>query len=87
MTLVLDIAWLLVKVLSYGGFIVCFAGVIIFGWYFVRLNARAARSDTAGIPREAWRGRGAMFGIRVLGFGAGMQIASIILSVALPGRL
>lgn len=84
---ILDGAWALVKILSYGGLALALGGVAVFGWYFIRLNARAVHGDQAGIPREAWRGKGARLGIRILACGAAMQIASIMLSVALPGRL
>jgi hypothetical protein len=87
MAYVLDGAWLLVKFMSLGSLAVALAGVAIFGWYFVRINARAVRNDTSGIPRAAWRGRGAIFGLKVFASGAAMQIASIALSAVLPGRL
>ena len=58
MNLLFDAAWLLIKVLSYGGLAVALLGVAIFGWHFVRLNARAGRGDSGDIPRIlAWSGR------------------------------
>ena len=83
----LDGAWMLVKTLSFGGFAVALAGVAVFGWYFVRINAQAVHNDTGAIPPEAWRGEGAIFGLKILATGAAMQIAAMVLAAILPGRL
>jgi hypothetical protein len=85
MTHISDIAWIVVKTLSFGGLAVALAGVAIFGWYFVRLNAIAARGETNQIPSESWRGPGAKLGLAVLTGGAGMQLASYLLAVLLRG--
>ena len=86
MTFLHDGAWILVKTLSYGGLAVALLGVAIFGWHFVRINARAGRGDTNEVPRESWRGRGATLGLKVLLTGAGMQVASFLLSGVLQIR-
>ena len=86
MTLVLNIAWVLIKIFSYGGIAAAFAGVAVFGFHFVRLNARAARTDSSAVPSDSWRGRGAMLGMTILAAGAGMQLAAYLLSAVLPGR-
>jgi len=78
--------WLLQKALSYGGLVMALAGVAIFGWYFIRLNAVAAKSDAAEIPAESWRGPGAQFGLIVFAAGMGLAMASIILTSAPDGR-
>ncbi len=87
MNIVLDIAWLLVKILSYGGLAVALLGVAIFGWHFVRINARAGRGETSAVPAASWRGPGATLGLKILLLGAGLQVASFFLSAVLPPRL
>lgn len=87
MTLILDAAWILVKTLTYGGLAVSLAGVAIFGWHFVRLNAVAAQGDSGDIPPESWRGPGARLGLMVLAGGAGLQLAAVMLASLIPGRV
>ena len=82
----LDIAWILVKILSFGGLALVLAGVGVFGWHFVRLNAIAGRSEGNQVPPESWRGRGARMGLAILAGGAGVQIAAMVLAALLPGR-
>jgi hypothetical protein len=82
----LDAAWLLQKAFSLGGLVLALAGVAIFGWHFVRLNAQAARGDSEAIPVEAWRGAGARFGYSIFAAGVTLAVASMILSAALPNR-
>lgn len=62
----LDIAWILVKILSFGGLAVALAGVGVFGWNFVRQNAIAGQSEGDQVPPESWRGRGARMGLAIL---------------------
>jgi hypothetical protein len=83
---ILDAAWLLPSILKYAGIIVALGGVAIFGWYFVRANARAAREEDAEGGSVAWGGAGAKTGIKVLGLGMALQIAAFLLAVVLPGR-
>jgi len=85
--MLLDAAWLLQKTLSLGGLVLALAGVAIFGWYFVRLNALAAHGDSGKVPPEAWRGPGARFGYSIFAAGVVMAVASMILGGTLPGRL
>jgi hypothetical protein len=82
----LDIAWILVKILSFGGLALLLAGVGVFGWHFVRLNAIAGRGEGDQVPPESWRGRGARMGLTILVGGAGVQIAAMVLAALLPGR-
>jgi hypothetical protein len=82
----LDIAWILVKTLSFGGLAVALAGVGVFGWHFVRSNAIAGRGEGDHIPAESWRGSGARLGMMIVAAGAGLQIASMLLAALLPGR-
>ncbi len=82
----LDIAWILVKILSFGGLALLLAGVGVFGWHFVRLNAIAGRGEGDQVPPESWRGRGARMGLTILAGRAGVQIAAMVLAALLPGR-
>lgn len=66
--------------LSFGGLAIAFAGVAIFGWYFVLINARAAQVEMNKIPRSSWHGKGAMRGLRTLALGITLQLASFILA-------
>ena len=55
MTLFLNFAWTFVGVLKFGGLAVALIGVAVFGWYFVRGNARAARDNADKIPSSSCR--------------------------------
>jgi hypothetical protein len=84
--MLLDTAWLLQKILSLGGLAAALAGVAVFGWHFVRINALAARGDTEEIPASSWRGIGARYGLTILAAGVALAVASMILAASLPGR-
>ena len=84
--MLLSAAWLLHKTLSLGGLAVALAGVAIWGWHFVRINALAARGDTSEIPPESWRGAGARYGLLLLAVGVALALASMVLGAILPGR-
>ena len=86
MTFALNAAWLFSKFLSYGGLAAALAGVAVFGWHFVRINAAAGRSESGDVPPESWRGQGAKQGYRIMLAAAAMVIFSIALASALPGR-
>ena len=85
--MLLDAAWLLVRILNWGSLVVELAGVTIFGWQFVRINAAAARTETNQIPHSSWRGPRAKQGFLIAVIGAVMQVVSIILATGLPGRV
>jgi hypothetical protein len=61
--------------------------VALFGWHFVRANARAARKDAGDDAPVAWGGAGAMQGLKILGLGLGVQFAAFVLMLLLPGRM
>jgi hypothetical protein len=86
MTFALNAAWLFSKFLSYAGLATALAGVAVFGWHFVRINAAAGRSESGEVPAESWRGQGAKLGYRIILAGAAMLVFSIALASALPGR-
>jgi hypothetical protein len=82
----LDAGWLLQKTLSLGGLIIALAGVAVFGWHFVRLNALAAHGETGKVPPDSWRGPGARFGLSLLAAGVALAVAAMILAASLPSR-
>lgn len=84
--MVLDAAWVLIRYLSWGGLAAALAGVVVFGRHFIRINAAAAQGDNAKVPSSSWRGQRAQFAYLMVAIGAGMQIASFILAVTVPGR-
>jgi hypothetical protein len=86
MTQLLAVAWLLQKTLNFAGVAGAFAGVAIFGWYFVRINALAAQGETGDIPPESWRGPGARYGLFIFAAGVTLALASMVLASMLPGR-
>lgn len=87
MTVLLDMGWALVAIFRYGSLAVALAGVAVFAKDFIILNARAARAGSGEIPVESWRGPGAMMGAKLLGAGALLLAASLLLSAILPPRL
>jgi hypothetical protein len=86
MGILLDAAWLVVAVFKYGSIIVALTGVAIFGFYFVRDNARAARRGENAVPAAAWRGDGPRLGAWLLVTGVVLQLISIVIAAAVPGR-
>jgi hypothetical protein len=87
MAVFLNLAWMFVGVLKFGGLAVALSGVAVFGWYFVRGNAQAARDNADKVPSSSWRGPGPIFGAKILGTGIALQVMSALLAAALPGRL
>jgi hypothetical protein len=81
MTLILHLAWILMISLRYGGVVVVFAGVGVFGVYFIAGNARV--SDGI-VPRSSWRGAGPVKGIKIVALGIAMLLAAYVLSLFLP---
>ena len=86
MTQILTAGWLLQKTLSFGGLVFVLAGVAVFGWHFVRINAVAARSDSGAIPPESWRGPRARQGATLFAAGVALAVSSVLLTGVLPGR-
>ena len=79
-------AWRLTEVLHLGGVAVAVAGVGVFGWTFVKLNARAAKGETSNVPSGSWRGKPALLGYVIFAFGIAMQMFGYALGVLLPFR-
>jgi hypothetical protein len=84
--MLLSAAWLFWKILSVGSLVVALSGVAVFGWHFVRINAQAGRKDAGEIPRESWRGKGAMLGLKILGLGVILWAGAIALGAVLPSQ-
>jgi len=84
MHLVLHLAWLLITVLRFAGVIVVFAGVGLFGIYFIAGNAKAAKRGDGTVPGSSWRGRGPRKGLRIIAVGAAMLLCAFALQFLLP---
>lgn len=81
------LTWILVTVLRFGGLFVMFAGVAVFGVYFVRENARAARSGDGAIPASSWQGDGPKAAMRIFALGASMLLCAFIIAMFLPNGI
>jgi hypothetical protein len=79
-------AWILQKIVSIGGLVFALAGVATFGWYFVGINALAAKGDSGEIPRESWGGPGARRGLCLFAAGVALAVISVTLAAVLPAR-
>ena len=82
MALVLAIAWFSMTVLRHGGVLTVFAGVALFGVYFISANARPGRNGA--IPSSSWRGAGPRKGIKIALFGIAMLVAAYAISLLMP---
>jgi uncharacterized membrane protein YedE/YeeE len=83
----LTAAWIFVAILKYGSLLVVLAGIGVFGWNFVRLNAKAGRSESGDVPAAAWKGPAAMLGAKLVGLGIGLAVIAMLAAAVLPGRL
>ncbi len=61
-----------------------FAGVMFFGFHFIRENGRAARQGENDVRQEAWRGEGPMKGIKLFAIGVALVLTSLVVSLILP---
>ena len=86
MAFALDAAWAMTRVLSYAGLAAALAGVAVFGWHFVRINAAAARTDTGEIPPASWRGKGAILGYQILFGAVVILVTAVVFAALLPPR-
>jgi hypothetical protein len=81
MTLLLHLAWILMTVLRFAGVIIVFAGVALFGVYFIRGNAR---SQGGNVPLSSWLGAGPRKGIRIFAAGVLMLLGAFIIGLLMP---
>lgn len=84
MVLILHIAWLAMTFLRFGGVAVVFAGVAMFGAFFIAGNAKAARGGGGGIPRSSWLGAGPRRAMRIVAVGAIMLLGAFTISLFMP---
>ena len=84
MTLLLHLAWILVTVLRFAGVFALFAGVTLFGVYFIAGNARAARSGDGAVPLSSWLGPGPRKGIRIFAVGVLMLVGAFLIGLLMP---
>ncbi len=68
-------------VLRFAGVIVIFAGVGLFGAYFIRGNGRSADGR---IPPSSWLGARPRKGMRIVALGAILLAAAFLISLFLP---
>ena len=81
MALVLHIAWLLMTLFRYAGIIVIFAGVALFGAYFIAGNGRA---ENGKVPASSWMGPGPKKGMRIVALGGLMLVAAYVIGLFMP---
>ena len=79
--MMLHLAWVAMTVLRFAGVIMMFAGVGLFGVYFIAANAR---SKNGAIPRAAWLGLGPKKGLRLCAIGLAMLGCAFALSFVMP---
>ena len=79
--MMLHFVWTLMTALRFAGVLVMFAGVALFGVYFIRGNAR---SRNGAVPRSSWRGPGPRKGMRIFALGLLMVSAAYALSLFMP---
>jgi hypothetical protein len=81
MALLLHLAWMLLTLLHLGGVFLIFAGVALFGVYFIAGNARSADGR---IPPSSWRGAGPRKGLRIVGAGVALLLAAVLIKMLMP---
>ena len=84
MALALHIAWTLMTVLRFAGITVVFAGVALFGVFFIGGNARARDGR---VPTSSWRGPGPKKGMRIVAMGAAMLLVAYLIGLFMPNGL
>jgi hypothetical protein len=84
MILFLHLVWVLITVLRFAGIIIVFAGVGMFGVYFIGGNARAARTGDGSVPRSSWLGAGPRKAIKIVFFGSTALLCAFLISLLLP---
>jgi len=81
MAIALSIAWFSMTALRYGGVLTVFAGVALFGVYFISGNARAR---DGAVPASSWNGAGPRKGLKIAALGAAMLLAAHVISLMMP---
>ena len=70
--------------LRLAGIAAIFAGVGLFGFYFIGGNAR---SSDGTVPRSAWLGAGPMKGMRFVAVGSALLACAFVISLFMPDGL
>ena len=73
------LVWIIGTVLRFGGLLLLFAGVAVFGVHFVGENARAAKQGDGTIPVSSWLGAGPRMGMRIFALGALLLLCASLL--------
>jgi hypothetical protein len=81
MAMLLNLAWITMTVLRFAGVFVIFAGVALFGVYFISGNARA---PDGRVPLSSWLGAGPRKGIRIFAAGVLMLLGAFIIGLLMP---
>jgi hypothetical protein len=68
-------------VLRLAGVVIVFAGVAVFGIFFIGGNARATNGR---IPASSWRGAGPRKGMRIVAVGALLLLAAFLIGSFMP---
>ena len=71
-------------VFRFTGITLVFAGVTLFGVYFIGANARATDGC---IPVASWKSAGAKRGLQIVALGALMLLAAFKISLLMPNGL
>ena len=70
--------------LRLAGIITVFAGVALFGVFFIGGNARSADGQ---VPASSWKGAGPKKGMRIIGTGCLMLLAAFMIRSLMPNGL
>lgn len=84
MALAIHLAWMLTTVLRFGGIITLFAGVMLFGIFFIGGNARVKDGH---IPASSWQAAGPKKGMKIAALGALMLLAAFAINSLMPNGL
>jgi hypothetical protein len=79
--LTLHLSWIVITVLRFVGVVVVFAGVGLFGVFFIAGNAR---STNGNVPQSSWLGTGPKQGMRIIAFGAVLLVSAFLISLFMP---
>jgi hypothetical protein len=81
MVMLLHLAWIAMTVLRFAGVFVVFAGVALFGVYFIGGNARASGGR---VPLSSWLGKGPRKGMRIFAAGVLMLLGAFLIGLFMP---
>lgn len=71
-------------VLRFAGIITLFAGVVLFGIFFIGGNARA---KDGLVPKSSWNGPGPKKGMKIAAIGALMLVVAFVVKSLMPNGL